>query len=80
MLHEKRQVSRNAQLSKSQFLLDIHFVDTLEEDQMKGAAPGKRLLAGSGFAAVIMACFTSGFAGVWTQKMLQQSSASAPRT
>ena len=30
------QVSRNAQLSKSDFVLDIHFVDSLEDDQMKG--------------------------------------------
>ncbi|CAK9013209.1 unnamed protein product [Durusdinium trenchii] len=58
------QVSRNAQLSKSDFVLDIHFVDSLEDDQMKG------------FAAVILACFTSGFAGVWIQRMLQQTSAS----
>lgn len=29
-----------------------------------------------GFGAVILACFTSGFAGVWIQKMLQQTSSS----
>jgi len=29
-----------------------------------------------GFLAVITACFTSGFAGVWIQKMLQQTTAS----
>lgn len=58
------QVSRNAQLSKSDFVLDIHFLESLENDQMKG------------FGAVILACFTSGFAGVWIQKMLQQTSSS----
>eukprot|EP00434_Breviolum_minutum_P037457 symbB.v1.2.033215.t1/scaffold4097.1/size44767/4 len=58
------QVSRNAQLSQSNFVLDIHFLDSLENDQMKG------------FGAVILACFTSGFAGVWIQKMLQQTSSS----
>ena len=29
-----------------------------------------------GFGAVILACFTSGFAGVWIQKMLQQTGSS----
>eukprot|EP00927_Polykrikos_kofoidii_P068267 TRINITY_DN63623_c0_g1_i1.p1 TRINITY_DN63623_c0_g1~~TRINITY_DN63623_c0_g1_i1.p1 ORF type:complete len:384 (+),score=61.75 TRINITY_DN63623_c0_g1_i1:118-1269(+) len=29
-----------------------------------------------GFVAVLVACFTSGFAGVWIQKMLQQTTAS----
>jgi len=58
------QVSRNAQTTNSHFSLDFNFLDKMEDDQMKG------------FVAVILACFTSGFAGVWIQKMLQQTSAS----
>ena len=43
-LHE---VSRNAQLSKSDFVLDIHFLESLENDQMKGSLaeePSKQFL------------------------------------
>jgi len=54
------QVSRNAQKGD---VLDWNW-QSLESDQMKG------------FAAVLCACLTSGFAGVWIQKMLQQTQAS----
>lgn len=54
------QVSRNAQKGD---IVGWNW-QSLESDQMKG------------FAAVLCACLTSGFAGVWIQKMLQQTQAS----
>ncbi|CAE7710891.1 Slc35a3, partial [Symbiodinium pilosum] len=58
------QVSRNAQSTTSGSLIEWDLWEGLENDQMKG------------FGAVLCACLTSGFAGVWIQKMLQQTQAS----
>mmetsp|Transcript_40884 Transcript_40884/g.94944 ORF Transcript_40884/g.94944 Transcript_40884/m.94944 type:complete len:396 (+) Transcript_40884:32-1219(+) len=57
------QVSRQAQMNTTD-MLNFDIWQSLEGDQMKG------------FVAVLVACMTSGFAGVWIQKMLQQTSAS----